>query len=74
MTLSVMKSASIMCIVEDILRRTSAAKMYKRGVLSYSNSLREDKYLKYKQGDQDIKRDRPKVYTKGKSRFNHDFG
>lgn len=74
MTLSVMKSAPTVGIMEDIMRKASAAKMYKRGMLPYPISLRDDKYLKYKRGDKDIKIERPAVNTKGKSRLNHDFG
>ena len=42
--------------MEEIMRRTSAVKMYKRDTQSFRKTLSEDKYLKYKQGYQDLKR------------------
>ncbi|KAJ7356343.1 hypothetical protein OS493_025452 [Desmophyllum pertusum] len=57
------------------IRRTSATKMYKREVLFFTNYLNEDKFLKYKEGDQAFERDtRNSKTSKGKSRFNDDFG
>lgn len=52
--------------MEDTKQRASAAKMYKRRVLSYS------KHLKYKQGEEDIKRERS-VDTEENSRYKHEF-
>lgn len=49
--------------------------MYKREVLFFTNYLNEDKFLKYKEGDQAFERDtRNSKTSKGKSRFNDDFG
>ena len=42
--------------MEEIMRRTSAVKMYKRDTQSFRKTLSEDKYLKNKQGYQDLKR------------------
>lgn len=71
--LVVMKSASTM-YMEEIIRRTSAVKMYKRDMQSFRKTLSDNKYLKYKQGYQDFKRDASNVISKGKSIFNHEIG
>ena len=49
--------------MEEIVPRTSAVKMYKRDIQSLRNTLSEDKYLKYKQGYQDFKREASKVLS-----------
>lgn len=71
--LVVMKSASTM-YMEEIIRRTSAVKVYKRDMQSFRKTLSDNKYLKYKQGYQDFKRDASNVISKGKSIFNHEIG
>lgn len=71
--LVVMKSASTM-YMEEIIRRTSAVKMYKRDMQSFRKTLSDNKYLKYKQGYQDFKRDTSNGISKGKSIFNHEIG
>ena len=49
------------------MRKTSAVKMYKRDTESFRKTLSEDKYLKYKQGYQDFKRDASNpISTEGK--------
>lgn len=55
-----MKSPSTV-YMEEIIRRTSAVKMYKRDTQSLRKTLSEDKYLKYKQGYQDFQRDASNV-------------
>lgn len=65
--LVMMKSPSTM-YMEEIIRRTSAVKMYKRDIESLRKTLSEHKYLKYKQGYQDLKRDASNVISKGKAR------
>ena len=47
--------------MEEIMRRTSAGKMYKRDTQSFRKTLSEDKYLKYKRGYQDLKKDASNV-------------
>ena len=49
--------------MEEIMRRTSAVKMYKRDTQSFRKTLSEDKYLKYKQGYQDLKRSTSNVIS-----------
>ena len=58
--------------MEEVMRKTSAVKMYKRDTQSFRKTLSEDKYLKYKRGYQDFKRDASNVIlTEGKSILNH---
>ena len=49
--------------MEEIMRRTSAVKMYKKDTQSFRKTLNEDKYEKYKQGYQDFNRDASNVIT-----------
>ena len=49
--------------MEEIMRRTSAVKMYKRDTQSFRKTLSEDKYLKYKQRYQDLKKDASNVIS-----------
>lgn len=49
--------------MEEIVPRTSAVKMYKRDIQSLRKTLSEDKYLKYKEGYQDFKREASKVIS-----------
>ena len=42
--------------MKEIIKKTSAVKMYKRDTQFFRKTLSEDKYLKYKQGYQDLKR------------------
>ena len=56
--------------MEEVMRKTSAVKMYKRDTESFRKTLSEDKYLKYKQGYQDFKRDASNpISTEGKNRY-----
>ena len=58
--------------MEEIIPRTSAVKMYKRGIQSFRKTLSEDKYLKYKQGYQVSRETNLTFYQlKGKSILNH---
>lgn len=49
--------------MEEIIKTTSAVKMHKRDTQSFRKTLSEDKYLKYKQGYQDFKRDASNVIS-----------